>query len=319
MVKEKKLLSIIVPCHNEEDSLRLFFSEVTKYTPNLNVNVELIFIDDGSKDNTAGLLSELYAENRETIKAIFFSRNFGKESAILAGLEYSKGDYVVVMDADLQDPPELLPEMLRFIEEESYDIVATRRRSRKGEGAVVSFFSSAFYKLFNKFSDIEIKEGARDYKIMTRQVVNAILSLQENNRFSKGLTEWVGFNVKYLEFDNVQRQHGKTSWGFFKLFKYALDGIVSFSVTPLRVATVMGLIVSLLAFLYLIFVVIKTLTIGDPVAGYPSMIAIILLTAGVQLLFLGIIGEYLGKAFIEMKNRPKYIVKRTLDSSNDSK
>ena len=313
MVKQQELLSIIVPCHNEEATVQDFLDAVNQKTHKMDIQIEILFVDDGSKDKTREVLMSLQEQNRQRIKVIIFSRNFGKEAAILAGLEYCKGDYAVVMDADLQDPPELLPEMLGYLKNDAYDVVATRRRNRKGEAAIVSLFSGIFYKLFNKFSDVEIKDGARDYKMMTRQVLDAILSLKESNRFSKGLTEWVGFDVKYLEFDNIERKKGNSAWGFGKLFKYAIDGLVSFSVAPLRIASVMGMIISMMAFVYLIYVVIKTLAIGDPVAGYPSTIAIILLASGVQLLFLGVIGEYLGKAFIEMKNRPKYIVKRIID------
>jgi glucosyltransferase len=317
MEPTKKLLSIIVPCYNEEASIHPFFKELSNVINTINLDVEIIFVDDGSVDRTVDLLKELYFHNKTLIKLITFSRNFGKESAMYAGLEKSIGDYVVIMDADLQDPPSLLPDMIEHICVDHYDVVATRRKDRKGESALKSFFSVIFYKLINKISDIKIVNGARDYRMMTRQVVKAILQMSENNRFSKGITEWVGFKTKYIEFENICRDGGKSSFGVSKLFRYAIDGIVSFSTVPLRLASITGIVISLLSFIYLIFIVIKTILFGDPVAGYPSMTAIILFSAGVQLLFLGVIGEYVGKIFIEAKNRPKYIVKSVFDNTDE--
>lgn len=304
-------LSIIVPCYNEEQSLPLFYPELKKYTDQLEQEIEVILVDDGSKDNTLNVIKDLKSKNKEII-GISFSRNFGKESGILAGLKESTGDLVVLMDADLQDPPYLLPEMIKAITEEGYDSVATYRVDRAGEPPIRSFFARQFYRLINRISDVEIVDGARDYRLMTRVMVDSIISLSEYHRFSKGIFTWVGFKTKYIAFENVERVAGETKWNFWKLFKYAIEGIVAFTTAPLRISMVMGFFVSFATLLYMIYVVIKALIFGDPVAGYPSMMAIILFLGGVQLLGIGVLGEYLSKTYMEVKNRPHYIVKNRI-------
>jgi len=305
-----KLLSIIVPCYNEEPAIRLFYDVLKKEVMTLNCKIEYIFVNDGSKDNTLEELKRIKNENSETsFKIINFSRNFGKEAGILAGLRESTGDYVVLMDADLQDPPYLLKSMLNEIVENGYDSVATYRVDRKGEPPIRSFFARQFYKLINKISDVDIVDGARDYRMMTRVMVDSIISLSEYHRFSKGIFAWVGFKTKFLEFENVERIAGETKWSFLKLVKYAIEGIIAFTTAPLRIAIYFGFIVSFLAFIYMIFVIIKAMLYGDPVAGYPSMLTIILFLGGIQLLSIGVLGEYLAKTYMEVKNRPNYIVK----------
>lgn len=304
-------LSIIVPCYNEEQSLPLFYPELKKYTDQLEQEIEVILVDDGSKDNTLNVIKDLKSKNKEII-GISFSRNFGKESGILAGLKESTGDLVVLMDADLQDPPYLLPEMIKAITEEGYDSVATYRVDRAGEPPIRSFFARQFYRLINRISDVEIVDGARDYRLMTRVMVDSIISLSEYHRFSKGIFTWVGFKTKYIAFENIERVAGETKWNFWKLFKYAIEGIVAFTTAPLRISMVMGFFVSFVTLLYMIYVVIKALIFGDPVAGYPSMMAIILFLGGVQLLGIGVLGEYLSKTYMEVKNRPHYIVKNRI-------
>ena len=304
-------LSIIVPCYNEEQSLPLFYPELEKYTDQLEQEIEVILVDDGSKDNTLNVIKDLKSKNKEII-GISFSRNFGKESGILAGLKESTGDLVVLMDADLQDPPYLLPEMIKAITEEGYDSVATYRVDRAGEPPIRSFFARQFYRLINRISDVEIVDGARDYRLMTRVMVDSIISLSEYHRFSKGIFTWVGFKTKYIAFENVERVAGETKWNFWKLFKYAIEGIVAFTTAPLRISMVMGFFVSFVTLLYMIYVVIKALIFGDPVAGYPSMMSIILFLGGVQLLGIGVLGEYLSKTYMEVKNRPHYIVKNRI-------
>lgn len=302
------MLSIIVPCKNEALAIPLFYPELRKNLKRIVSRYEIIFVDDGSTDETVEECLELKKEDKN-IKIISFARNFGKEAAMLAGLKESMGDYVVIMDADLQDPPTLLGEMYDYVSSGEYDCAGTYRVDRKGEPPIRSFFARAFYKLINKMIDVEIVDGARDYRLMSRNMVNAILSLPEYNRFSKGIFSWVGFKTKYIEYENVERVAGETKWSFWKLFAYAIDGIVDFTIAPLRVATISGLFVSLFGFLYMLYIVIKALTIGDPVAGYPSMIAIICLLGGIQLIVIGIVGEYLGKTYLETKRRPKYIIK----------
>ena len=302
------MLSIIVPCKNEEEALKHFYPVLMENVKKLRTKYELIIVDDGSTDKTVDVCLKL-KEKDKNIKIISFSRNFGKEAAMLAGMKESSGDYVVIMDADLQDPPSLLPEMYKTVKSGEYDSVATRRVDRVGEPPIRSFFARQFYKIINSMIDVEIVDGARDYRIMTRQMVEAILSMPEVNRFSKGIFPWVGFRTEYLEFENVERVAGETKWSFWKLFRYAIDGIVGFTTAPLRIATYTGVIVSLFGFAWMLYIVIKALTIGDPVAGYPSLIAIITLLGGIQLLVLGIVGEYLGKAYIESKRRPVYIIK----------
>lgn len=310
------LLSIIVPCYNEEESIRTFYEEFISVYKNSIINYnskmryELIFVNDGSKDNTLKLLKEL-ASKDENVKYISFSRNFGKESALYAGLKNSSGDYVAVMDVDLQDPPSLLSEMIKTLDQEDYDIIATRRVSRKGEPPIRSFFARLFYNMFNKISNVELVDGARDYRLMTRQVIDAILDLSESNRFSKGIFSWVGFNTKWLEYKNIERSGGETSWSFRGLFKYAIEGVIAFTTVPLVISTVLGMAISIISFLYLIYIVLSTIFFGNDVPGWTSTVSIILLLGGIQLLSIGILGQYLGKTYIETKNRPIYITKET--------
>ena len=299
-----KTLDIVVPCYNEEEMLPIFYRELSNNLKNINWNV--IFINDGSNDNTLEVIKKL-KNSYDNVKYISFSRNFGKESAIYAGLDYSTGDYIVLMDADLQDPPSLIPEMLKYISK--YDIVGTRRVTRKGEPIIRSFFARLFYKIANKITKIELVDGARDFRLMKREVVNAILDLKEYNRFSKGIFQWVGFETKWLEYENIERQKGETSWSFWGLFKYSIEGIVSFTTAPLHIATIIGIFFSIIAFLSIIVIVIKTLLFGDPVEGWPSTVSIILFLSGIQLFAAGIIGEYLAKIYLESKKRPLYIIK----------
>ena len=272
--------------------------------------MEVIFIDDGSKDQTLSVVKK-FSEKDARVKYLSFSRNFGKEAAIYAGFQYADGEYVAMLDADLQDPPSLLPKMLQAIKEEGYDSVATRRVSRKGEPPVRSFFARCFYKLMNKISTAEIMDGARDYRLMTRQFKDAILEISEYNRFSKGIFGWVGFKTKWIEFENVERKAGETKWSFWKLFKYSLEGIIGFSTAPLAMVSMLGVGVCMIAFLFLLFILVKTICFGDPVAGWPSMACIILMLGGIQLLCMGILGMYLSKTYLETKKRPIYICGET--------
>ena len=307
------LLSVIVPCYNEEENVDCFYEELMKNAPFFEkegLYVEILYVDDGSKDRTVEEVKDLKTRD-DRVRLVSFSRNFGKESAIFAGLQKAKGDYVVMMDADLQDPPSLLPEMFSYIKE-GYDSVATRRVTRKGEPPIRSFFARMFYKLVNRISKTEIVDGARDYRLMTRQVVDAILQMTEYNRFTKGIFGWVGYSTKWLEFENVERAHGETKWSFWKLFIYALDGIIAFSTVPLALASILGVIFCFIAFLLIIIIVIKTLAVGDPVGGWPSMVCIICMVSGVQLFCLGIVGQYMSKTYMEVKKRPIYLVKEEL-------
>lgn len=306
-----KTISVVVPCYNEQETIYLFYQEMEKVTHKLSVNIEYLFINDGSSDNTLSILRELARKDKQKIRYISFSRNFGKEAAIYAGLVHSTGDYVSVMDADLQDPPELLPKMLQLIEQGEYDCIGTRRVSRKGEPPIRSFFAKQFYKLINKISDTEIVDGARDYRLMTRQMVNAILQMTEYNRFSKGIFSWVGFNTKYLEFENRERIAGETTWSFWSLFKYSIDGIVAFSEVPLSIASIVGLVSFVFALFVSVIIIIRTLVFGDPTSGWTSLVVIILGMGGLQLFCLGILGKYLGKTYLESKKRPIFIVKET--------
>lgn len=307
-----KLISIIVPCYNEEATVPYFYNEITNQSELMHekygVEFEYIFVNDGSKDNTLGVIKE-YAKKDERVKYISFSRNFGKEAAMYAGLEHSKGDLAAIMDVDLQDPPYMLCEMYENIANNGYDCVATRRTSRKGEPPVRSFFARCFYRLINKISKADIVDGARDFRLMTRQVVDAILDMGEYNRFSKGIFGWVGFNTKWLEFENTERIVGETKWSFWKLFLYSLDGIIAFSTAPLAIASVIGLVFCIIAFIMIGVIIAKTLIWGDKVAGYPSLVCIIFLVAGVQTFCMGILGQYLAKAYLETKKRPIYIIK----------
>ncbi|MZL68209.1 glycosyltransferase family 2 protein [Bittarella massiliensis (ex Durand et al. 2017)] len=305
-------ITVLVPCYNEQESLPYFYPEICKVAGRMKaaygVDFSFIFVDDGSKDGTLGVLKELAAGD-ERVRYLSFSRNFGKEAAIFAGLQHATGDYVAMMDADLQDPPQMLEEMYRGIAEEGYDCVGTRRVTRKGEPKVRSFFARLFYKLINKISDTEIVDGARDFRLMTRQMVDAILSMSEYNRFSKGIFSWVGFSTKWLEYENVERVAGETKWSFWKLLLYSIDGITAFSTAPLAIASLMGVLFCLLAAILIVVVIVKTLVWGDPVAGYPSMMCFIFLIGGIQLLCLGILGQYLSKTYLETKRRPVYILK----------
>ena len=305
-----EVISIIIPCYNEEDSIPLIYNELKKVSNNMKYDFEFIFVNDGSIDNSLSFLKKLSAKDKQ-VKYINFSRNFGKEAAMYAGLSKSKGDYVTIMDADLQDPPSLLPEMLRLIKEEGYDSVGTRRVSRKGEPKIRSFFARKFYKIINKLSKIEMVDGARDYRLMTRQMVNSILELKEYNRYSKGLFSFVGFNTYWLEYENVERVAGETKWSFWGLVKYAIEGIVAFSTLPLSIASLMGFIFCFVSFILIIIIIIKTLIFGDPTSGWPSLVCIIFFVSGIQLFCLGIIGKYLSKTYLETKNRPIYIIKES--------
>lgn len=306
-------ISVVVSCYNEEKALPLFYEEmerVRKKDFEGIVEFEYIFVNDGSKDNTLKIIKELNQKDPK-VRYISFSRNFGKEAAMYAGLEAAEGDYVTLMDADLQDPPALLKQMYDAIKNEGYDSVGTRRVTRKGEPPIRSFFARMFYKIINKMSNIEMVDGARDYRLMKRQVVDAILSLKEYNRYSKGLFSFVGFNTKWIEYENVERVAGETKWSFWKLFKYALEGITAFSTTPLIFSSIIGLIFCVVAFIAIIFIIVKTLIYGDPTAGWPSMACIIVFVSGIQLFTIGIIGQYLSKTYLEVKKRPIYIIKET--------
>lgn len=304
------LLSVIVPCYNEEENVKEFYKELLKnetFFEQKGLELEILYIDDGSRDKTVQMIRDL-RESDERVHLISFSRNFGKESAMYAGLEKSKGDYAVIMDVDLQDPPALLPEMFAAIEE-GYDSVATRRVSRKGEPPIRSFFARCFYRLMKKISKTEIMDGARDYRLMTRQMVDAILEMKEYNRFTKGIYGWVGFETKWLEYENIERLKGETKWNFWKLFMYSLEGITAFSTVPLMIASFMGVLFCILAFALIIFTIIRKILFGDPVSGWPSLVCIISLVSGVQLFCLGILGQYLAKTYMEVKKRPIYLVK----------
>ena len=310
MVIKMELLSVIVPSYNEEENIFDFYEELMKNAPffqSRELDVEVIYIDDGSKDKTAEKVKELAARDAR-VHLVSFSRNFGKEAAIYAGL---KNAFSVLMDCDLQDPPALLPDMFRYIDE-GFDSVATRRVSRKGEPPIRSLFARMFYRIMNKISKTEIVDGARDYRLMKRQVVDAILAMAEYNRFTKGIFGWVGYETKWLEYENVERKKGETKWSFWKLFLYSLDGITAFSTVPLAVASFMGVLFCGLAFLMIVFTIVRKLIFGDPTSGWPSLVCIILLCSGVQLFCLGIVGQYLSKTYMEVKKRPIYLVKEEL-------
>ena len=304
----KKQLTLIVPAYNEEEAIPLFYKETKKVEAEMpQVHVEYLFIDDGSTDRTLEVLRRLSAED-EQVHYVSFSRNFGKESAIYAGLEKASGDYVAIMDADLQDPPALLPQMLYSITEEGYDCVGSRRVSRKGEPPVRSFFARLFYKIMNRMSQTEVVDGARDFQMMNQKVRKGILSMGEYNRFSKGIFGWVGFKKKWLEYENIERAAGETKWSFWTLTLYALDGIVAFSTFPLKFVSILGLVFCVAAFLAILFIIVRTLVFGDPTSGWPSLVCIIMLVSGVQLLCMGIIGQYMAKTYLETKKRPLYLV-----------
>ena len=307
------LLSVIVPCYNEEESVELFFDELMKNKPFFEENdlqVEVLYIDDGSVDKTVSEVKKL-KQRDDCVRLISFSRNFGKEAAMFAGLEHAKGDYVVIMDVDLQDPPSLLPEMFGYLQE-GYDSVATRRVTRKGEPPIRSFFARCFYKLMKRISKTEMMDGARDYRLMPRNMVDAILSMREYNRFTKGIFGWVGFRTKWLEYENVERARGETKWNFWKLFVYSIDGITAFSTVPLMFASLVGVLFCVLAFCMVVFVIVRKLIFGDPVSGWPSLVCIMLFLSGVQFFCTGILGQYLAKTYMEVKRRPIYVVREEI-------
>ncbi len=306
-----KKITVIVPCYNEEEALHYYYEEMSRVMTLMNnYDFELLFVNDGSKDQTLQVIKEL-SEKDQRVRYVSFSRNFGKEAAMFAGFENSTGDYVCLMDADLQDPPKLLPEMVKAIEEEGYDSAATRRVTRQGEPPIRSFFARMFYKMMNKISDTELMDGARDYRLMTRQFVDSLLEMKEYNRFSKGLFGWLGYKTKWIEFENVERIAGETKWSFWKLFIYALDGIVAFSTAPLAIASVIGMLMLFVAFFFIIFIIVRTLLFGDPVSGWPSLVCIITLIGGIQIFCVGILGQYLSKVYLETKSRPIYIIKES--------
>ena len=310
---KRKKLTLVVPCKNEEAVLPIFYRKICevegRYLYQM-VDVDVLFIDDGSDDGTLSIMKDL-ARGDGRIHYISFSRNFGKESAIYAGLEHATGDYVAIMDADLQDPPELLPKMLEEVMTGKSNLVGTRRVSRKGEPAIRSLFARCFYRLMNRISETEVVDGARDYQVMDQKVVRAILSMGEYNRFSKGITGWVGYKKRWLEYENVERAAGETSWSFWQLVIYAIEGITAFSTVPLVISSLIGLTFCVLAFVAIIFIIVRTLIFGDPTSGWPSMVCIIMLVSGVQLLGIGILGQYLAKTYLETKGRPKYLVDET--------
>ena len=308
-----KLLSVVVPCYNEEEALPLFYGELVKTKETFrarfpDVSMEIWFIDDGSKDQTLQVIRDLRKKD-ETIHYVSFSRNFGKEAGIYAGLSHAKGDHVVIMDADLQDPPALLPEMYAAVTEEGYDSAATRRVTRKGEPPIRSLFARMFYRLINKMSKTEIVDGARDYRIMSRRMVDAIVEMSEYNRFTKGIYGWIGFETKWIAYENIERVAGETKWSFWKLLLYSIEGITAFSTAPLRLASLVGFIFTVIAFVMIVFIVVRKLVLGDPTPGWPSLACIIVFIGGVQLFCIGILGEYLSKTYLETKKRPIYITK----------
>ena len=306
----KELISLIVPCYNEQESLPIFYEEITKIMATITYDYELLLINDGSKDDTLHIMKTL-AEKDSHVKYLSFSRNFGKESAMYAGFCNAGGDYVAVMDADMQDPPSLLPQMLEILKSGEYDSVATRRVSRKGEPPIRSFFARKFYQIINKISDADIVDGARDFRLMKREMVEAIVEMGEYNRFAKGIFGWIGFRTYWLPFENVERIAGETKWNFWGLFKYALDGIINFSQAPLNIASWFGIIMTIVACIALIVVVVRRLIFGDPVAGWASTICVIIFIGGIQLFCIGIMGQYVAKTYMESKRRPHYIIAET--------
>ena len=304
----QETISLVVPCYNEEATIEIFYHEVLKYEKQMPAQLEFCFVDDGSSDRTIAILRKLAVQDSR-VHYVSFSRNFGKEAGLYAGLELSTGDYVATMDVDLQDPPYLLPEMYRIVKEEGYDCVATKRSTRKGEPVVRSFFARMFYRIINRMSDTEIVDGARDYRFMSRQMVNAIIEDGEYNRFSKGIFSWVGFNTKWLSYENIERSAGQTKWSFWGLFKYSIEGILAYSTVPLYISSFIGVALFILSIIAFIFIIIKKLVWGDPVQGWASMVCILLFLGGIILLCLGIIGLYVSKIYLETKKRQIYIVK----------
>ena len=303
-----KKISLVIPCYNEEESLKYLYKELEKVTGEMPYfDFEYIFVDDGLKDKTLERLKELATYDSKTTY-ISFSRNFGKEAAMYAGLCNATGDYVAIMDADLQDPPSLLPEMVTYLESGEYDSVATRRVNRKGEPKIRSFFARRFYKLINRWSDADIADGARDFRLMTKDMVQAIIKMGERNRFSKGIFGWIGYKTKWVEFENTERVAGETKWSFWSLFKYSIDGIVNFTNAPLQIASVFGIVFTIVAFIAIIFIMVSKFIWGDPVSGWPSLVCIIVFLSGIQMFCIGIIGQYLSKTYVEVKERPHYII-----------
>ncbi len=306
-----KKITLIIPCYNEQEVLGILYEELKRVTSQMKQYVfELLFVNDGSKDDTLKILREM-AEQDERVIYYSFSRNFGKEAAMYAGFCNATGDYVAVMDADMQDPPSLLPEMMSYLESGEYDSVATRRVSRQGEPKIRSFFARRFYKLINRISDSDIVDGARDFRLMKREMVDAIIEIGEQNRFSKGIFGWIGFKTKWIPFENVERAAGETKWNFWGLFKYSLDGIFNFSQAPLQIASFIGLFFTFISFAAIIFIMVRKFIWGDPVEGWPFLVCIITFIGGVQLFCMGIIGQYLAKTYVEVKKRPHYIVAET--------
>lgn len=310
-----KKISIVVPCYNEEEVLPLFYQEIQKTIAQIekehpDTTFELLFINDGSRDNTLVLLRQMAMQDAR-VRYLSFSRNFGKEAGMYAGMEHAKGDYVVIMDADLQHPPRFIPQMYSIVLHEGYDCATTRRVSRKGESKILSWFSRLFYKIMNKISQTEIVDGAQDFRFMTRRMVDAILSMKEYNRFSKGIFSWVGFKTKYIEYENVERAAGTSTWSFWKLFRYALEGFFAFSTAPLTISSILGVVSCLIAFVMVVIIVIKKLVFGDPVQGFATLICAIFLMSGLQLFCTGISGQYLAKTYLETKHRPIYLVNET--------
>ena len=307
----KGKVSIVVPMYNEQESLGILYQELNRVTDTIkDYEFEYLFVNDGSKDNTLQEIQKLTAAD-ERVHYVSFSRNFGKEAALYAGLSNADGDYIATMDADLQDPPSLLPQMLAMIERQDCDNVATRRVNRKGEPPIRSFFARCFYKLMRRLSNIDIADGARDYRLMSRAMVDSILSVSEYNRFSKGIFAWVGYETKWLEFENVERSAGETKWSFWKLVRYSIDGIINFSNTPLQISSYLGMILTIVSFIAIIVEVIRALVFGDPVAGWPSLVCIITFIGGIELFCMGIMGQYIAKTYMEVKRRPHYIIKES--------
>ena len=310
------MISVIVPCYNEQESLPLLYQEVTRVLTGMGKPYELLFVNDGSTDDTLPILRRLAAEDG-AVRYLSLSRNFGKESAMYAGFRHAQGDYVAVMDADLQHPPALLPRMLELLEGGEYDSVAARRVDRAGEPPIRSFFARMFYRLLNRISDVELVDGAMDYRLMRREMVEAIVSMGEYNRFSKGIFGWVGFRTCWLECENAERAAGRTKWSFWKLFKYAVDGIINFSSAPLAIASWGGILMTFLAFFLLVFIVVRKLAFGDPVAGWASTVCIVIFIGGIQLFCLGIMGQYIARTYMETKRRPHYIIAETEQTRRD--
>jgi glycosyltransferase involved in cell wall biosynthesis len=307
-LEDKIFLSVVVPCYNEEASIPLFYGEAVKICTQVNEQFEIIFTDDGSSDNTLNILRQ-FADQDKRIHYISFSRNFGKEAAMLAGLQAAGGEYIVTLDADGQDPVSLIPKMLEAVVSGEYDCAATRRVTRAGEPPIRSFFARCFYALMKKITDIEIVDGARDFRLMNRKYLDALLTLTERNRFSKGIFPWIGFKIKWFEYENIERKAGRTKWSFWKLFLYSLDGIIAFSSKPLAIASVLGVLLFLAAFSFIVFIIIRKILYGDPVGGWASTICIILFCSGIQLFTTGILGQYMAKIYTEIKQRPQYIIR----------